>query len=259
MPLRAVPLSELSVRGGRALASLGLYRALERRLKRDGYRFRVATDGDAFADRVRFLNLTFWQTGEGGDVLPDPSIDADVVAHAALHHVTAAAVGSRSRAAMFLGESIASAYDLFLVGHLLRAGKRSAYLDSQVPAMTEAARMAGLGEAEIGALLTKVAEDPVWAFASLRGLLFDVLLALDEVSGADEAAATLDGYSDHPFHPLLHHFELSTWLLYARAWGAPGVDEAVLTADRELRAAPDPLAWIEANWVGQTSSSSSLR
>lgn len=247
MPLTPVPLSELSIRGERALSSLALYRSLKRRLLRDGYTVLVASEGSAFTDRVQLLNLAFWQNGVG-DVLPEATIDADVIAHAAWHHVTAAKVGSRTRAAMYLGESIASAFDLYLVGHLLRAGKRAAYLDSQVPAMTDAAQAAGHSEGEIAEMLGEVAADPVRAFEDLRALLFDVLQALDGVASPAEAAAVLEGSAAHRFHGLLHHFELPTWLLSARAWGAPGPDEAVIAADRALRAAHDPLA-VLATWV----------
>jgi hypothetical protein len=51
--------------------------------------------------------------------------------------------------------------------------------------------------------------------------------------------------------PLLHHYELPTWVLYARAYGtSQGRSETVRAMDRALREAADPMAWLEKHWVG---------
>ena len=43
-------------------------------------------------DRALLINLTFWTADAGGDVLVDEHVEADVVAHAAWHHVVARAI-----------------------------------------------------------------------------------------------------------------------------------------------------------------------
>ena len=73
-------------------------------------------------------------------------------------------------AALLLGESIASAFDLYAVGLLLRGAKRSDYLDTQVPALSAAALDAGLSPDALGALLASIAADPERAFADLQAL-----------------------------------------------------------------------------------------
>ena len=67
---------------------------------------------------------------------------ADVVAHAAWHYLAARALApaagrSLSVDALFLGEAIASAFDVYLVGRLLGHAPRSTFLETQVPAMAE--------------------------------------------------------------------------------------------------------------------------
>src|SRR6202012_2696764 len=108
-------------------------------------------------DRVLFLNLTFWDPGEQGDVLASDVIPADVVTHVAWHHLARRAldkVGAGTSAdALLLGEAIASAFDLHLVGRLLGHAPDAQFLETQVPAMAEVAEAAGLDEAGFEALL----------------------------------------------------------------------------------------------------------
>ncbi len=256
MPLRHVPLPELTLRGERALRPIGVYATLKRMLVRDNFVVRVPEVGSrhAHGDRVTFLNLTFWNARDPSDVLVDDTLEADVLAHAAWHHAAKkalASAGGPTAAALFLGESVASAFDLYLVGHLLRQGKKSAYLDSQVPAMSAAALDAGLSPDDVEAMLGSVAEDPDRAFGDLRELLFDVAMALVEAPDVDAAATVLDGFADHRFIGLLHHYELSNWVLYARAYARPAeASDPAVAMDASMRAAPSTLGWLETNWLG---------
>src|SRR5580692_963569 len=99
---------ELSVSDERSFRYVGLYSDLKEVLRRDGYRFRLLPNGRARWDRALLLNLTFWQ-GAGGDILEGNQIAADVVMHAAWHHLAARALagggGHLSVEALFLGES----------------------------------------------------------------------------------------------------------------------------------------------------------
>lgn len=255
MSLRHVPLSALKIRGERAFRSVGHYPALKRLLVADGFRFRVPDAGSAHAhhDRVLFLNLTWWNAGDPSDVLVDDSIDADVVAHAAWHHAARKALGTDApptAVALLLGESIASAFDLYAAGLLLRSARRSEYLDGQVAALSAAALDSGLSPAALAALLSDVAASPEAAFIDLQGLLFDVTVALLGCTDVDCATATLDRYADHRFACFLHHFELATWVLFARAYAGPAViDDPAAAFGTELRAAPAPLDWLAARWL----------
>jgi hypothetical protein len=251
MRLRRMTLAELQVDDEDGVRHVGVYADLRRVLAASGYRFAVCEPGhrDAFWGRALFLNLTFW--GGESDVLVDRHVPADVVAHVAWHHLAARAVGAAGAEALFLGEAIASAFDLYLVGRLVGHVDASGFLDTQVPAMAEAAQDAGLDEDEFERMLQGVAREPERAFEDLRALLFDAACALVEVQDLDEASTRLSALGDRRFYALLHHFELSNWILHARARcpGRLGRDEAVRAVDAALRAAPDAMAWLEREWV----------
>ena len=69
--------------------------------------------------------------------------------------------------------------------------------------------------------------------------------------GVDRAQAVLEGLADRRFAPLLHHYQLSNWILYARAYAAQPVvaDDAAIDVDRTLRAAPISLDWLDRHFI----------
>jgi len=251
-----VALSDLHIEDERSFSHVGLYESLKQALRRDGYRFRVPEGPPAPWARVVFLNLTFWDPEEQGDVLTEGAIPADVVAHVAWHHLARRALGAGATSppsadALLLGEAIASAFDLYLIGRLLGHVPDAQMLETQVPAMAEEAMATGLSEDRFEDLLNETAADPERAFEDLRELLFDASTALLTCRGADAAAGVLAGLDGHRFGPLLHHYELSNWILYARARGAqPEPDPVVRGVDAALRAAPVALDWLEREWLG---------
>lgn len=251
--LRSLPLSELHIEDERSFRHVGLYDELKQALLRDGYRFRVPERGHASWARVLFLNLTFWDPGDQGDVLPEASIPADVVAHVAWHHLARRALGpaAASADALFLAEAIASAFDLYLVGRLLGHAPDALFLETQVPAMAEVAEAAGLPEDGFEALLRDVSADPDRAFEDLRQLLFDAATTLVTCTGVDAAAAALEPLDRHRFGALLHHYELSNWVLYARAHagGRLSPDPVVRAFDASLRSSPAALDLLEREWL----------
>lgn len=246
-------LEELSIDDERSFRPVGLYADLRRILVDAKYVFRVLPEALAGRwDRALLLNLTFWGASEGGDVLDAPRIDADVVAHAAWHHLAGRHLidGPRASAdALFLGESIASAFDVYLVGRLLVASPDASFLESQVPAMQDAAEAGGLDEAGFATLLQSLADDPERAFEDLRELLFDATRALFDAPDADAALTALATFDGHRFAPLLSRYELSNWTLYARTYGTAEPDARAREIDRALREAPDAVAWLDERWV----------
>ncbi len=256
--LRSV--DELTIDDETSVRHVGLYASLKDVLRDAGYRFRLLPSASAGRwDRALFLNLTFWGAADGGDVLVDDHLPADVVAHVAWHHLAAGALAAfpgaaLSAEALFLGESIASAFDLCLVGRLLGHAPRSTFLASQLPAMAERAEEAGLSAKGFSKLVEGVAADPERAFEDLRSLLFDASVALLGCTRVDDALELMAGFDRHRFGPLIHHYELSNWVLYARAHAssALGVDARVRGVDRALREAPVSLEWLEREWVRKT-------
>jgi hypothetical protein len=257
MPLRSATLDQLTIRDERAFRHIGLYDVLKQRLLDDRFVFRIAEPGASW-QRVMFLNLTFWNAAEPSDVLEDATIEADVVCHAAWHHAARKALAPSGEAAgapmtadaLFLGESIASAFDLYLVGRILGHVKTSSFLATQVPAMAAVAADAGLPAKGFEALVRTVADDPERAFEDLRQLLFDAATTLVTCDGLDAGVAALGRFSTHRFAPLLHHYEVSNWVLYGRAYARGTTDPGVRAIDHALREAPVSLDWLEHRWLG---------
>ena len=251
MRLESVQLDDLVIDDERAFRHVGLYDRLKQALRNDGYRFR-APQSPLPWDRALFLNLTFWSAREPSDVLTSRSIPADVVMHAAWHHLARKNVASPASAdALFFGEAIASAFDVYLVGRLLGHAPDAQFLESQVPAMAEAAEAAGVDEAGFEAMLDSIAKDPERAFEDLRQLLFDAGTALVGAGSVDEALETLGAFAGHRFASLLHHYELSNWVLYARAYAPNALtpDAGVRALDAELRGAKVALDWLDTHWL----------
>jgi hypothetical protein len=260
MALRTVSLDELTIDDERSVAHVALYDRLKQSLRRSDHRFIVpAPGGELSWDRAVFLNLTYWSGGQGSDVLCDQRIPADVVAHVAWHQVVSRELGRHagtppappSPSALFFAESIASAFDLYLVGRLLAHAPDSDFITTQVPLMAERAEAAGLSEAAFAGLMDGVAANPERAFEDMRALLLDVTGALLPCRGPLEAQAALERFAGHRLQALLHHFELSNWILYARAHAdlASGPDPAVAAADAALRTAAVSLDWLAAHWI----------
>ncbi len=261
MQFRPATLDELTIDDRAPAVGVAIYQRLEAFLRGSGHRFLIPEAGQqASWDRALFLNLTYWNAEAGADVLCDDHIPADVVAHVAWHELATRRIApppgsprrSPSSDGLFFAESIASAFDLYLVGRLLPRAADSDFLATQVPLMAECADSAGLPEAGFSALLEEVTRAPERAFEDLRALLFDAACALVACETATAAQAALEGLAGHRFAPLLHHYQLSNWILYARAYAAPSSepDEGVRRLDRTLREAPVSLDWLDQNWLG---------
>jgi len=265
---RLATLDDLIIDDRSSFKGVALYGRLEAIVRQAGHAFRIPEQRrTASWDRALFLNLTYWSPGEGADVLCDDHIPADVVAHVAWHEVVSRELARRqppaplppgpqvpappSAAALFLAESIASAFDLYLVGRLLPNAPECDFVASQVPLMAECAGDAGMPEAAFSALLEAVVREPERAFEELRALLFDAAIALLACPGVDQAQAVLEGFADRRFAPLLHHYQLSNWILYARAYAARplGSDAVAAEVDGALREAPASLDWLDRHFV----------
>ena len=260
MQFRPATLDELTIDDRAPLTGVAIYQRLEAFVRGSGHRFLIPEAGQqASWDRALFLNLTYWNVEAGADVLCDDHIPADVVAHVAWHElatrqIARAAGGPRppSSAGLFFAESIASAFDLYLIGRLVPRASDSDFLATQVPLMAECADNAGLPEAGFAALLEEVTRAPEQAFEDLRALLLDAASALVACDTATAANTALEQLGGHRFAPLLHHYQLSNWILYARAYAdrSSEPDEVVRGLDRTLREAPVSLDWLEQNWLG---------
>jgi hypothetical protein len=259
MPLRSVTLDDLTIEGESSFAHVAIYAQLKRALRRSGHRFLVPSGrGQLSWDRALFLNLTYWEPEHAADVLCEDRIAADVVAHIAWHGLIASqlgrvvAPGPACADALLFGESIASAFDLYLVGRLLKNVPDSDFIATQVSVMAEAAAEAGLAEVDFAALLEAVCEHPERAFEDLRSLLFDAARGLLRCRGAAQAQQEIERFAGHRFEALLHHYQLSNWILYARAYASPAPDQEQVIAELDAtlrRAQVSSLDWLTQHWL----------
>jgi hypothetical protein len=262
--MRTVSLDELTIDDERSVRGVALYDRLKQALRRSDHRFQIPAAGTRVSwDRALFLNLTYWNGAHAADVLCDDHIPADVVAHVAWHQVVSrqlargapgssgAAPAAPTAEALFFAESIASAFDLYLVGRLLLIEPDSDFITTQVPLMAECAQEAGLPEAAFATLMQEVAGDPERAFEDLRALLLDAVNTLFACAGAAKAQAALERLGGHRFAPLLHHYQLSNWILYGRAYAAAasGAASGVGDLDATLRQVPVSLDWLAEHWI----------
>ncbi len=254
-PFEQLSFDQVAIGDESSFAHVGIYAELKRVLRKAGLTFRVMPDSHRDRwDRTLLLNLTFWGVDGGGDILESAHLEADVVTHIAWHHLAARALsdaeGKLSAEAMFLGESIASAFDLYLVGRLLGHALESSFLETQVPAMRDTAEAAGMSADDFDNLLEDVAAHPERAFEDLRQLLFDATCALYRCSTAEQGFAALQRFDGHKYSWFLHRYELSNWVLYAQAYGTPQSNATTThVLDASLRAASDSLQWLTSAWL----------
>jgi hypothetical protein len=247
-------LSDLNIDDERAVSRVLLYPMLKQVLIDDEVTFRVlpaSGKGAAAAwQQALLLNLVHWSDG-GGDVLVSPRIPADVVCHVAWHHLASRALAPKQQRqtarAMFLAESVASAFDVYLVGQLLQQG---VVLPAGLAAHVDEMTIAWGNQRTATRALNAMANDPGAAFSSLQQLLYGVSVALFEAHSADAAHDALQSWSSHPWSSLLHHYALSTWVLYARAHGGKdaAMDRRVVAVDQQLQQ-PNRLEWLSSQWL----------
>lgn len=252
MRTRRVLLSDLEIEDEKDFAHVGLYDDLKRVVDLHQLEFMVPESGELPWDDVALLNLTYWTPGVA-DVLTAARIPADVIAHVAWHYLCARSVPPSMKSSL-LGESIASAFDFYLVGRLLGRRPDSAFLETQVPRMATAAEDAGAEPEALEGLLAEAAEQPERAFEELRELLFDTSTALVDARSVDAAALVLERAKQQRFGAILHHYELSNWVLRTRLERAESAsanagDADAVAVDRALREASDAVAWLEESWV----------
>ncbi len=256
--LRTVALADLTLEDERSFRHVGVYHELKRVFTAAAPTFCVPATSALGPDAARVLNLALWRPGGVAEVLPDEHLTADQLAHNAWHLVAHGALGAHADAAdgMLLAEAIASAFDVYLVGRLIGHGPDAEFLATQVPAMSDAAHAAGLDEAGFARLLERMAAEPERCFEELRALLFDTATALVGAAGASgmaglhAASEILGRAAAAPLGALVHHYELPTWVLHARAYATSLAPcEPVRAVDRALRGAEDAVAWLERAWL----------
>ncbi len=247
-------LSEIILHDESTFRHVALYGRLKTAMLDRGMCFHVLGDAEKIggADAARLLNLAFWDPSAHAEILDEPELEADQLMHNAWHVLAREACGDdhQSADALLLAEAIASAFDVYLIGRTLGHAPDSSFLETQVAAMSYSANAAGVNEQQFGDLLERLSASPEATFEELRQLLFDAASELVAAQSLDAATAVLLNHADHPMFPLLHHYELPTWVLYARCYGSTCEPVANVRAmDHAMRKSNDSVLWLEENWL----------
>ena len=250
MAVSRVSLRDLHIEDEVAYRHVGLYAELKAVMARPHVTFGVLDASSAGRDDAQLLNLAFWQPGDVAEVLSEPVITADQLMHNAWHVLAQDAFGEAAGSAhgLLLAEAIASAFDIYLVGRLLGHSPDAQFLQTQVPAMADAAAEAGMDDDGFASLLQRAASEPEACFDALQQLLFTVAKELAAATGIDAADDVLQAHRGHPFAPLLHHYELVTWVLYARCYGSDS-DTAAVEQIQAAMAKGNGLEWLSEHWL----------
>ena len=259
MPLLKLDLEAIHIDDEASFRHVGVYGRLKDVVRKAALPFCIPDERSTLAhwDAALLLNHTQWSPSQSVEVLTANVVPADALCHRAWHYAAAEALGEHAYTAdgLLLGEAVASAFDVYLVGRLVGHVDESGFLESQVPAMRDDAESAGCDERTFERLLERMVAEPEKSFEAVRAMLFDVARGILRASTVDEAAEVLEGPAKQPFGPLLYHYELRNWVLFARALGRSvagdglGVDAEVGRVDAELRAATDPVDWLERQWL----------
>jgi hypothetical protein len=250
--LETKAIAEITIHDEASFRHVGLYDALKQAMLDRNMCFHLLGEAAGGQDAARLLNLAFWDPSAHAEVLSEAEIEADQLMHNAWHVLAREACGEHSGTAdaLLLGESIASAFDVYLIGRTIGQQPDSSFLQSQVAAMSESAAASGASESEFEDMLGQMAREPERCFEALRQLLFDVSTTLVAASDLQSAAAALAASRDHAMYPLLHHYELPTWVLYARHYASHcEPTPSVRAIDEAMRGSDDSIAWLEARWV----------
>ena len=171
-----LPLAELTICDEADYAEVTLFGRLKQVLVDAGACYRIAVPDGPLAHwaPVALLNLTYWSPEEQDDILAEPELTGDVVAHRAWHHLAHRALKTASRTVegLLLGEAVASAFDIYLVGKLLSSAPDAAMLQSQLPLMAEVAEQAGLDEHAVQGVFERMADAPEESFEAMRSPTF---------------------------------------------------------------------------------------
>lgn len=251
--LQSRRIDDLHIADQAAFRAVGLFRELRAVLRHDDYQFRLMPSAAVRWDMALVLNLGFWQPRGGGDVLMDAQLEGDVVCHMAWHHLAGMALAEGelplAGEALLLGEAIASAFDVYLLGRLVPSAPDCDFVATQLPAMADSAEAAGRSPDEFAAVVESMQAQPEQAFEQLRQLLYDTAMGLWRAADADQALQVLLHADAHRFGCILHHYELANWLQQARAAPVNGSAGKAADVDAQMRRQPVALEWLADQWL----------
>lgn len=169
---------------------------------------------------ARLLNLSFWHPNHQTEYLDSKELTGDLLIHIACHQLIHLRFGSQDTAYRILGEVLASASDLYLVGLFAQAvdQEETEFLAETIESFHFYYETYGSLTA-LESVLEQCIEHPFETFTSLALYLNEFVQAL--LFPAAEMERVLADLSKSPFYPLVHHYHLANWVVSLRGSQPP--------------------------------------
>lgn len=248
-------LGDLEIVDDELLQAVPHYDVLKAVVAASGVAFRVMPEeASARSDQALLLNVVFWDASLVDDVIERPAVGAYSLPHIAWHYLASRELRRAGSAALsvdaqILGEAIASAFDLFTLGHLLRAAPTHALTKALVDGVQGPALAAGRSLDVLRGLLAGVRDEPEAAFADLRELLFVATRALYDAETSSDAFEVLQQVDEHPLGCVFFRHRVADWLLQIRASKGAAEDPETQAFAAALGEQPAPIAWLLERWL----------
>lgn len=180
--------------------------------KRD-VKVEILQDGRGSA---RLLNLLQWDLQAATETIDGDGPIADQVIHAAMHHFSDACFGSDTAQTMLFGECLASAIDFYLLGKILAARIETDFVIDTIDSLASYYEQYGDPE-QLQTILETASAEPYPTFIQIASYLYQAVAPLLNARDPHTISQHLLKAQDHPYWPLLHHYNIGNWVLTLRA------------------------------------------
>lgn len=170
--------------------------------------------------RARLVNLLAWDPSDHLEYLDNNSIEADQVLHFAMHQLAEHTWGSARAVDLITAEALASAVDIYLLGKLAEAGEEPGFLIDTLDSWGFFYEQYA-DEDRLKQLLQNMIDDPFASFQRLTRFLIKATLPLLRLNDGTALSKHLAECEAEDFYPLLHHYNVTNWVLAVRARGLP--------------------------------------
>jgi len=216
LPIEAIEIDDRDAYGKVALD--GLLEAASATLDRAGVRVVVTERGRGTA---RLANLLCWQVQANLELADDAVLSGDQIIHFALHHLADQQMGHEDPRALLFAETLASSADILLLGSLASLEPEPDFVVETMESFAYYYDLYAGSEEVLARVLTRIVDDP---FAMMRAVCLFLYAAAEPLLSASDLATTLshlDRLVEDDLYPLVHHYNMTNWILAIRAARLP--------------------------------------
>ena len=199
----------------------------------------MQTKAILFADSkgiARIANLLLWEAGKGQEFIDGHGIYADQLIHSAIHQLLEHVLGSKHPLNMLFAECLASASDIYLLGKLSQAGQETDFLHDTLESYGSYYELYAHQDEDFVTTLNAIRRKPFETMIALADYLFEFCEPLLYPQTVRDSTLPLVMAERCHFYPLVHHYNISNWILTIRGKHAkpPSAPPAALDAIRAL-------------------------